>query len=355
MADDGHRHARPREQHRVRPLDSGRRASPTRLRSGSGSRRTSASAPSSSSYATRSTTCVRPYAATRSQARTWISSVMAAKCMRSTELVRKRGRAGARARADDLGLHRDGDRPPAPHPGRGARGVRPVRALSDGVMADEADDDGSDAAHWAAVEEATELLHEERFREAMVELRGVLEEDPKNPYAYYFLGIAFFEVGELEPARDAYAACVKLAPGHLGARVALCHVLRMPGRRPRRHPRGHGGALAGPGRPRRAPRRRPRVPRARRRRGGAQVPRGVPRDEPRVRGRGRDAALLGSIPGGEKRRSRRATTERDAAGYWPHCSKRKSASPSHWTVAAGRRRAPMIVWPAVCARAGTTM
>jgi len=86
-----------------------------------------------------------------------------------------------------------------------------------------------DAAHWAAVEEATELLHEERYREAMVELRRALQEDPKNPYAYYFLGIAFFEVGELEPSRDAYAACLKLAPGHLGARVALCHVLRMLG------------------------------------------------------------------------------------------------------------------------------
>ena len=62
------------------------------------------------------------------------------------------------------------------------------------------------AAHWAAVEEATELLHEERFREAMVELRRVLREDAKNPYAFYFLGVAFFEVGELEAARDAYAA-----------------------------------------------------------------------------------------------------------------------------------------------------
>ena len=86
-----------------------------------------------------------------------------------------------------------------------------------------------DAARWSAVEEATELLHEERFREAMLDLRGVLEKDPRNAYAYYFLGIAFFEIGELEPARDAYAACVKLAPGHMGARVALSHVLRILG------------------------------------------------------------------------------------------------------------------------------
>jgi tetratricopeptide (TPR) repeat protein len=86
-----------------------------------------------------------------------------------------------------------------------------------------------DAAHWAAVEEATELLHEERYREALVELRAALAKDPANPYAYYFLGVAFFEVGEVEAARDAYAACLRLAPSHLGARVALSHVLRILG------------------------------------------------------------------------------------------------------------------------------
>lgn len=87
----------------------------------------------------------------------------------------------------------------------------------------------ADAAHWDAVEEVVELLHEERFRDAIVELRGVLRADAANPYAYYFLGIAFFEIGELEPARDAYAACLKLAPNHIGARVALSHVLRATG------------------------------------------------------------------------------------------------------------------------------
>ncbi len=86
-----------------------------------------------------------------------------------------------------------------------------------------------DGSRWSAVEEATELLHEERFREALVELRRVLQDDPKNAYAYYFLGIGLFEVGELEASRDAYAACLKLAPTHLGARVALVHVLRMTG------------------------------------------------------------------------------------------------------------------------------
>lgn len=88
----------------------------------------------------------------------------------------------------------------------------------------------ADAAHWDAVEEVVELLHEERFRDAIVALRGVLRADAANPYAFYFLGIAFFEIGELEPARDAYTACLKLAPGHIGARVALSHVLRATGK-----------------------------------------------------------------------------------------------------------------------------
>ena len=86
--------------------------------------------------------------------------------------------------------------------------------------------DPRDHAHWDAVEEAAELLHEERFHEALVLLKSVLEKDGTNPYAFYFLGVALYESGELEPARDAYRACLRAAPKHLGARVALTHVLR---------------------------------------------------------------------------------------------------------------------------------
>jgi tetratricopeptide (TPR) repeat protein len=96
-------------------------------------------------------------------------------------------------------------------------------------MKTERKDELSDATRWDAVEEATELLHEARYRDAMVELRRVLGVDPKNAYAYHYLGVAFFEVGELEAARDAYAACLTLAPAYLGARIALCHVLRILG------------------------------------------------------------------------------------------------------------------------------
>lgn len=89
--------------------------------------------------------------------------------------------------------------------------------------------DAREGDAWDAVEEAAELLHEERYREAMADLRRVLADDPRNPYAYYLLGVAFFEVGEHEAARDAYAACLRLAPQYLGARVALSHVLRILG------------------------------------------------------------------------------------------------------------------------------
>jgi len=90
-------------------------------------------------------------------------------------------------------------------------------------------EDPQDPQHWTAVEEATELLHEERYRDALAELRRVLQEDPRNPYAFFFTGVAFFEIGELEAARDAYSASIRLAPKHLGARVALSHVLRQLG------------------------------------------------------------------------------------------------------------------------------
>lgn len=86
--------------------------------------------------------------------------------------------------------------------------------------------DDRDAEHWDAVEEASELLNEERFREALEVLREVIAKDPTNPYAYFFLGQAFYEVGELEPARDAYRAALTVAPAHLGARIAITHVLR---------------------------------------------------------------------------------------------------------------------------------
>jgi tetratricopeptide (TPR) repeat protein len=87
----------------------------------------------------------------------------------------------------------------------------------------------TDGHDWDEVEEATELLHDERFQEALYALRDVVKANPKNAYAYYFLGVALFETAQADAARDAYRAAVRLSPDYLGARVALSHVLRMLG------------------------------------------------------------------------------------------------------------------------------
>jgi tetratricopeptide (TPR) repeat protein len=86
--------------------------------------------------------------------------------------------------------------------------------------------DGVDAARWEAVEEATELLQERRFADALLALRDVLARDKTNAYAFNYLGVTLFETGRLDEARDAFRAAVTLAPDYLGARVALSHVLR---------------------------------------------------------------------------------------------------------------------------------
>lgn len=83
-----------------------------------------------------------------------------------------------------------------------------------------------DTAHWEAVEEAAELMIEERFVDALFELRNVLKKDPANPYAYHLSATAMYETGQLEAARDAYRAALRLSPDYLGARVGLSHTLR---------------------------------------------------------------------------------------------------------------------------------
>ena len=46
------------------------------------------------------------------------------------------------------------------------------------------------SAHWDAVEDAVELLHDERVDEALPLLRAALERDPGNVYAHFHLGTA---------------------------------------------------------------------------------------------------------------------------------------------------------------------
>lgn len=86
--------------------------------------------------------------------------------------------------------------------------------------------DARDARQWDAVTEASELLVERDFEAALLELKRVTLDDPNNAYAYNLLGTAFWELKQLEPARDAFRAAVLLAPTFLGARTALAQALR---------------------------------------------------------------------------------------------------------------------------------
>jgi tetratricopeptide (TPR) repeat protein len=87
----------------------------------------------------------------------------------------------------------------------------------------------ANAREWEEVEDAVELVHDERFQDALYALRDIIKANPKNAYAYYFLGVSLFETAQAEPARDAYRAAIRLSPDYLGARVSLSHVLRMLG------------------------------------------------------------------------------------------------------------------------------
>lgn len=86
-----------------------------------------------------------------------------------------------------------------------------------------------DADQWEAVEEATELLMQGRPQEALMALRDVVQSDPRNPYAFHYLGTVLFELEQLEAARDAYRAAIALAPDFLGARFGLSSALRQLG------------------------------------------------------------------------------------------------------------------------------
>ena len=88
------------------------------------------------------------------------------------------------------------------------------------------DNENRDAQHWEAVDEACEVLLEERYEEGLRMLRDVIKADPTNPYAYHFAGAALYELRQLQPARDAYRAALRYAPNYLASRVGLSHVLR---------------------------------------------------------------------------------------------------------------------------------
>jgi cytochrome c-type biogenesis protein CcmH/NrfG len=83
---------------------------------------------------------------------------------------------------------------------------------------------------WAAAEEAAELLAEGDHAAAAAEAERVLAADPDNEYAWYFLGAARFEQGQLPKALRAYVEALRRAPAYVGAMLGAGHTLRLLGR-----------------------------------------------------------------------------------------------------------------------------
>ena len=74
-----------------------------------------------------------------------------------------------------------------------------------------------------------ELLHDGRLDEAIDELLRVAREDPKNEYAFHFLGHAYFEKEAYREALKAYVEALSLAPEYVGAMIGAGQTLRMMG------------------------------------------------------------------------------------------------------------------------------
>ena len=87
-----------------------------------------------------------------------------------------------------------------------------------------------DSDRWEAAQEGAELLREGELALAVAELERLVEAEPDNEYALFFLGNAHFEKGDFDKAMKAYVVALEKAPGYVGAMVSLGHTLRMLGR-----------------------------------------------------------------------------------------------------------------------------
>jgi cytochrome c-type biogenesis protein CcmH/NrfG len=85
-------------------------------------------------------------------------------------------------------------------------------------------------AAWEAAQEGAELIAEHEPARAIDVLERLIREDPKNEYAYFFLGSAHYELHDYQKALAAYVAALKLVPSYLGAMINAGHTLRMLGR-----------------------------------------------------------------------------------------------------------------------------
>jgi tetratricopeptide (TPR) repeat protein len=87
-------------------------------------------------------------------------------------------------------------------------------------------------AHWDSAQEGAELVREGAHAEAIALLSELLQREPDNEYAYFFLGAANYELERYDRALACYVKALELAPNYVGAMVHVGHSLRMLGRYP---------------------------------------------------------------------------------------------------------------------------
>jgi cytochrome c-type biogenesis protein CcmH/NrfG len=88
----------------------------------------------------------------------------------------------------------------------------------------------SDEKAWDAAQEGAELLAEGEPERAVQMLEALLLREPKNEYAYFFLGAARYELGDHGKALRGYVSALEIVPEYVGAMVGAGHTLRMLGR-----------------------------------------------------------------------------------------------------------------------------
>jgi len=92
--------------------------------------------------------------------------------------------------------------------------------------ADDERDDRTEAA-WDSAEEGAELVREGEYAQAVAWLTALIEREPRNEYAHFFLGCAYFEQEQYSKALRPYLSAVEIAPRYVGALNHLGHTLRM--------------------------------------------------------------------------------------------------------------------------------
>lgn len=83
---------------------------------------------------------------------------------------------------------------------------------------------------WEAAQDGAELIAEGELEEARRVLEALVQTEPENEYAWFFLGSAHYELGNHDKALAAYVKALALAPEYVGAMINAGHTLRMLGR-----------------------------------------------------------------------------------------------------------------------------